>query len=86
MIFRSNVVSKVIFMQKQHILRTVLALIASAAITTGCGGGGAKVEATSTSTTMGQELMDLDAAYKQGIITQEQYEKSKKETLKRYEK
>jgi hypothetical protein len=59
-------------------------LTAAALLAIGCGGGGAKVEATSTSTTMGQELMDLDAAYRQGIIEQSEYEASKKRILKRY--
>jgi hypothetical protein len=75
-------------MQTSPRLRILLALLAAAAISTGCGGGGAKVEAktTNTSTTMGQELMDIDAAYKQGIITQDQYDRSKKEILDRYNK
>jgi len=48
---------------------------------TGCGGGDATMEARSTTT--GQELMDLDAAYKQGIITEKEYESKKKEIMKR---
>lgn len=51
---------------------------------TGCGGGGAKVTTTNTSTTMGQELLDLDASYKQGLITEKQYNKSKQDIMKRY--
>jgi putative N-acetylmannosamine-6-phosphate epimerase len=35
-------------------------------------------------TTLGQQLIDLDKAYKQGIIPEDQYEKSKKELLKKY--
>ena len=74
-------------MERPNGFRLWLAVAALGAMTA-CGGGGAKVEtkATATTTTMGQELMDLDAAYKQGIITQEQYEKSKKQILKRYSK
>ncbi len=48
---------------------------------TGCGGGGATMEARSTTT--GQELMDIDTAYKQGIITEKEYESKKKEIMKR---
>ena len=47
----------------------------------GCGGGGAKVETRDT--TLGQELIDLDAAYQKGLLTEEQYEKKKKELLKK---
>ncbi len=39
---------------------------------TGCGGGGATMEARSTTT--GQELMDIDTAFKQGIITEQEYD------------
>ncbi|MCP4283344.1 MAG: hypothetical protein GY792_02660 [Gammaproteobacteria bacterium] len=48
---------------------------------TGCGGGGATMEARSTTT--GQELMDIDTAFKQGIITEKEYESKKKEIMKR---
>jgi hypothetical protein len=46
----------------------------------GCGGGGAKVHATST--TLGQELVDLQKAYNEGIITEKQYNEQKKKLLK----
>jgi len=57
------------------------ALLLSAISLTGCGGGGATMEARSTTT--GQELMDLDKAYKDGIITEKEYESKKKEIMKR---
>jgi hypothetical protein len=46
---------------------------------TGCGGGGATMEAQTT--TIGQQLIDLDKAYKDGIITEQEYEKKKKQIL-----
>lgn len=46
----------------------------------GCGGGGANVKARTT--TVGQELMDLDAAYKAGIITEREYKQKKEHILK----
>jgi hypothetical protein len=51
-----------------------------------CGGGGAEVKTTTTNTTMGQELMDLDASYKQGILNEKEYKKAKKNIMRRYEK
>lgn len=51
----------------------------------GCGGGGAKVHSSNTTTTIGQELMDLDRAYSKGIIDKEQYERSKRQVLERYD-
>ena len=49
----------------------------------GCGGGGAKVQSQQStySTTLGQELKDLEDAYKKGIITEQQYEDSKKKLI-----
>ena len=48
---------------------------------TGCGGGGAKVETRTTTT--GQELLDLDKAYKEGLLTEKEYDKKKKEIMKK---
>jgi hypothetical protein len=65
----------------------LLALLAAlAGSLTGCGGGGAKVQSVNTTTTMGQELQDLDDAYKKGIITQSEYESSKQRIMDRYKK
>ena len=50
----------------------------------GCGGSTTKVT-QGEQTTLGQQLIDLDKAYKQGIITEKEYEKTKKDLLKRYE-
>ena len=51
----------------------------------GCGGGGATVEATTTNTTMGQELMDLNDSFKKGILTEKEYKKAKKNIMNRYD-
>jgi len=50
----------------------------------GWGGGGAKAHSAVTTTTMGQELMDLEASYEKGIISKSEFEKAKKDILKRY--
>lgn len=48
-----------------------------------CGGGKTDVKSGSSTvtTTLGQELQDLDKAYKDGIITQKEYEKAKKRLI-----
>ena len=61
-------------------------LIGLATTFTGCSGGGAKVQSETISITLGQELMDLDAAYKKGLITEKEYKKAKKTALKKYNK
>ncbi len=49
----------------------------------GCGGGTTEVKTTTRSTTLGQELIDLDKAYQQGAITEDQYKKAKEKLLKK---
>ena len=48
-----------------------------------CTGGktDVKSESPTVTTTLGQELLDLDKAYKDGIITQKEYEKAKKSLI-----
>lgn len=55
-------------------------MLMTGALLTGCGGGGARVDAKTS--TVGQELIDLDAAYKQGVISEKEYNKLKSEILK----
>jgi len=67
---------------KRHLRVWIVAvMIAVSSILTGCGGGGAEVKTQSYSTTLGQELKDLEEAYKKGIITEKQYEESKKNLI-----
>lgn len=49
----------------------------------GCGGGDNSIKASST--TIGQELMDLDASYQKGLITEREYKKAKESILNRYQ-
>ncbi|MEJ2031830.1 MAG: SHOCT domain-containing protein [Deltaproteobacteria bacterium] len=62
---------------------TVMVMTVAALGLTACGGGGAKVQSqqSSYSTTLGQELEDLQDSYKKGIITKEQYEAAKKKLI-----
>jgi len=51
----------------------------------GCRGGKARVKTTTetTTTTLGQELMDLQKAYEKGIITEKEYKEAKEKLLKK---
>jgi hypothetical protein len=50
-----------------------------------CGGGGAKTNVNASSTTMGQELIDLNTSYEQGLISASQYNRAKKDILRKYD-
>ena len=67
------------------ILKVVIlaALIAIGTAFAGCSGGGAEVQTQTTTTTVGQELTDLKAAYDKGIINQDEYERLRKKVMKR---
>ena len=60
------------------------ALLASISpMLSGCGGGGATYQAAGDKT-LGQELQDLKASYDKGILTQKEYESTKKQLIKKY--
>jgi hypothetical protein len=46
-----------------------------------CGGGGAEVRSEVSTTTTGQQLMDLKKALDSGAMTQQEYEKERKKVL-----
>jgi Short C-terminal domain len=46
-----------------------------------CGGGGAEVRSEVTTTTVGQQLMDLKKALDSGAMTQQEYEQQRKKIL-----
>jgi len=48
-----------------------------------CGGGGADIKSEISTTTTGQQLMDLKKALDSGAITQQEYEKERKKILDR---
>ncbi len=63
---------------------TLALIIPLALAVSGCGGGGAKVQSETTTVTLGQQLIDLQAAYDKGIITEKQYNETKKNLLDKY--
>jgi len=70
-------------MKKTTVTYISSALLVSAVLS-GClslGGGDETVQQTKTTTT-GQELIDLKAAYDKGIITERQYEQEKDKLLR----
>ncbi len=64
--------------------RSILAILLFLSLTA-CGGGGADIQTTTHNTTMGQELMDLDASYKKGILTEKEYNRAKENIMDRYD-
>lgn len=51
-----------------------------------CGGGGARLETQTLNATMGQELIDLKAAYDEDIITEKEYKRAKKDIMNLYDR
>lgn len=64
---------------------TLILILFLTVIFAGCGGSKTEVESepTTVTTTLGQELQDLDKAYKDGIITETEYEKAKKALIEK---
>ena len=58
----------------------VVVMIVMAVGLFGCGGG-TEVKTQSYTTTLGQELDDLQAAYNKGIITEKQYNEAKQKLI-----
>ncbi len=49
----------------------------------GCLGGGATVKTSTTTVSIGQQLIDLQNSYKSGAMNQKQYEQAKQDLIKR---
>ena len=70
-------------MRQLRVLAMIILILFWAGLA-GCGGGeGGEVKSTISSTTVGQELIDLESAKKKGAITEKEYEKAKKKILER---
>lgn len=64
--------------------RIMVAAVALSAVLglASCGGGGSKQTTTVNTNTTGQQLIDLQSALDANAITQEEYDKKRKEILK----
>ena len=49
----------------------------------GCGGGGAEMKSEISTTTTGQQLMDLKKAYDSGAMSKEEYDKEREKILEK---
>ena len=65
---------------------TVLIALLPATLLTACGSDTTRVESETHTTTIGQELLDLDRAYARGLISKGEYEDTKEDILHRYER
>ena len=65
---------------------TTITLLALTALLAGCCGGGTttKVESTTTSTkSVGDQLLDLQKAYEKGVVNDKEYNQLKEEIIKK---
>ena len=58
-----------------------LSLTLAMGLAAGCGASSSKTVQETRTTTKGQELLDLKKAYDQGVISEKEYEKSKKKIM-----
>lgn len=62
------------------------AALCTALLLAGCGGGSTRVESETHTTTVGQELLDLQRAFDSGVINEDEYSRTKKDILRRYQR
>lgn len=66
-------------MSVRHVL--LACWLATTLALTACSGGGADVKSEITTTTKGQQLLDLKKAYEAGALSQQEYERERKKLL-----
>jgi hypothetical protein len=72
-------------MKKQIVVALIITMLFGFTLTlSGCGGGGAKLESKVNTQTLGQQLIDLDKAHKEGVIDDKEYKKDKDSLIKSY--
>jgi hypothetical protein len=66
---------------KKSVTLMVMGIMLVSLVLSGCGGG-TTVQSNTRTTTLGQELMDLEKAYKSGIISEKEYKSTREKLLK----
>jgi uncharacterized protein YceK len=68
----------------RHGMHKTLLLLLVTFLLSGCGGESTRIASETHTTTIGQELLDLDRARQRGIITEREYEQAKDDVIRRY--
>ena len=72
-------------MIRKNIAVIAICIMFAGTLLTSCGGGDTTtVDSTMNTQTLGQQLIDLDNAYKQGAISEDEYEDLKEALLEKY--
>jgi hypothetical protein len=72
-------------MMRKNIAVITICIMFAATLLTSCGGGDTTtVDSTMNTQTLGQQLIDLDNAYKQGAISEDEYKDLKEALLEKY--
>jgi len=81
----THINSNIIKMEAIMTVSRLLLIIVLLFTLTACGGSDTEVRSTTMTTTMGQELMDLNESYKRGIINESEYNDAKEKIMERYD-
>ncbi len=68
-------------MQKRINTWALIVTVAAALGMGACSGGGAEIKSEITTTTKGQQLLDLQKAYEAGAMSKDEYERERKRVL-----
>ena len=63
--------------------KALTACVVTALVCGGCFGGGANVKTSTTTVSVGQQLIDLQNSYKSGALNEKQYEQARSDLIKR---
>ncbi len=80
--FEAFIIGRTENMKKLGVFIVIVLLVTSLSLS-GCGRKQQNVQ-TTTTTTLGQELVDLQQAYEKGIISEKEYNDLKKKAMKKY--